>query len=192
MRHLVFLFSLCATAFLTACAAGSADVVSTGERYSAQADLTQDYKLGIGDRLKVIVYEEPSLSGEFTVDATGAISLALIGDVPVQDRTTAEVEDSIEAGLRQGFLREPQVTVEIVSYRPFFILGEVNSPGQYPFANGLTVMNAIATAQGFSPRAQRKQVYIRRAGEAEERLYALSPALKVYPGDTIRLGERYF
>lgn len=190
MRH--FLFALCACAFLSACAAGGADVVTSGERFSTNVDVAQDYKLGIGDRLKINVFEEPSLSGEFTVDATGTISLALIGDVKVLDRTTAEVEDSIEAGLSQGYLREPKVTVEIVSYRPFFILGEVNSPGQYPYANGLTVMNAIATAQGFSPRAQRKQVFIRRAGESEERLYTLTPSLKVFPGDTIRLGERYF
>jgi polysaccharide export outer membrane protein len=186
------LVALCLSGLLSACAAGAANVVAGGERFSENVDVAQDYKLGIGDRVKIVVFEEPSLSGEFTVDATGTISLALIGDIKVLDRTTAEVEDGIEAGLRQGYLREPKVTVEIVSFRPFFILGEVNAPGQYPYANGLTVMNAIATARGFSPRAQRKRVYIRRAGEADERLYNLTPALKVYPGDTIRLGERYF
>jgi polysaccharide export outer membrane protein len=190
MRSMIL--GLATAALLSGCAASGGEAVSTGARFSETAAPAEEYKLGVGDRLKVVVFEEPSLSGEFVVGATGTISLALIGEVKVLDRSSAEVEESLEAGFSQGYLRKPRVSVEVVGYRPFFILGEVSAPGQYPYLNGLTVMNAIATAQGFSPRAQRKQVFIRRAGEANEQLYALTPALKVYPGDTIRLGERYF
>jgi polysaccharide export outer membrane protein len=177
---------------LSGCAASGKDLISSGSRFSESTNPSEGYKLGVGDRLKIIVFEEPSLSGEFVVGATGTISLALIGEVNVIDRSITEVERSLEASFSQGFLRNPRVAVEVASYRPFFILGEVNAPGQYPYLNGLTVLNAIATAQGFSPRAQRKQVFIRRAGDANEQLYSLTPALKAYPGDTIRLGERYF
>lgn len=190
MRN-VILGLICAV-LLFGCAAAGSDLISSGARFSESANPAEDYKLGVGDRLKVVVFEEPSLSGEFVVGATGTISFALIGDVKVLGLSSTQVEDSLETSFSQGYLREPRVAVEVVGYRPFFILGEVNAPGQYPYLNGLTVMNAVATAQGFSPRAQRKQVFIRRAGEAQELLYSLTPALRAYPGDTIRIGERYF
>jgi polysaccharide biosynthesis/export protein len=98
----------------------------------------------------------------------------------------------VQTKLADGYLREPKVSMEVVTYRPYFVLGEVKTPGQYPYSNGLTVTNAIATAAGFTPRADKKVVFIRRSGEAEEKPFRLTPDLRVYPGDTIRLAERFF
>lgn len=151
-----------------------------------------DYKLGIDDRIRIIVYDEPSLSGEFQVGADGKLSFPLIGTVDAEGKTVSEVASTYETKLSDGYLVSPRVSAEIISYRPFFILGEVKSPGKYPYASGLTVMNAIATAAGFTNRAENKTVFIRRSGEAQEKAYPLTPDLMVLPGDTIRLGERFF
>lgn len=162
---------------------------------SASNDAAQsidDYKLGVGDRLRLTVFSEPTLSGEFSVSAKGTLSLPLVGDVDVMNKSVSEVTDLVRAELADGYLRHPKVSAEVIVYRPFFILGEVKAPGQYPYAIGLTVMNAIATAQGFTPRSDRRNVFIRRFGAAGEQAYRMSPELKVFPGDTLRLGERYF
>jgi len=104
----------------------------------------------------------------------------------------SEIGDAYRAKLAEGYVLNPRVSMEIISFRPFYILGEVRTPGAYPFAPNLTVVNAIATAQGLTPRGDRKVVFIRRSGETQEKAYALTPDLKVLPGDTIRLGERLF
>jgi polysaccharide export outer membrane protein len=176
---------------LTACA-GPAAVTPEPARVNAEATVAEDYKLGVGDKVRVIVYNEETLSGEFQVGASGKIALPLIGDVDVIGRSTAEVATAIQTSLSSGYLKDPRVNVEVLSYRPFFILGEVKTPAQYPFANGLTVLNAVATANGFTPRADRKHVYIRRSGEDREKVYLVTPDLKVFPGDTLRIGERLF
>lgn len=152
----------------------------------------QDYRLDAGDRVRLIVFNEPTLSGEFAVSANGVLSVPLIGDVPAAGRTTPEISKEIETRLADGYLREPRVSMDVLTYRPFFILGEVEKPGQYPYAGGLTVLNAVATAQGFTYRAEKRVAYIRRAGSEEEKAYRISPDLPVEPGDTIRIGERYF
>ena len=103
-----------------------------------------------------------------------------------------QVADLVQMRLADGYLRQPKVAAEVIAYRPFFILGEVKAPGQYPYVSGLTALNAVATAQGFTPRAARSVIYIRRAGAAEEEAFKLTPELRVLPGDTLRLGERYF
>jgi polysaccharide export outer membrane protein len=168
------------------------EIISSGDRYSVSPDVSEGYKLGIGDKVRLTVYNEPALSGDFSVSADGALSLPLIGDISVLNKSTSEAAKLIQTKLGDGYLRDPKVSMEVVTYRPFFILGEVKSPGQYPFSSGLTVMNAIATAEGFTPRAERKSVYIRRLGAVGEEQYRLTPDLRVWPGDTIRLGERYF
>lgn len=178
---------------LTACAEkGPGPVLSTGERYSQTSGSAADYKLDVGDQVTITVYNEPSLTGPHTVAADGTISLPLIGDVPASGRTLDQVLGEARTRFANGYLRDPQVSGEVTTFRPFFIMGEVSAPGSYPYANGLTVMNAIALAKGFSPRANRDVVLIRRKGEAEEQNYRLTPELLVYPGDTVRIGERYF
>jgi polysaccharide export outer membrane protein len=162
------------------------------DRYSSTAADADHYRLGVADRLRVTVFNEPTISGEFAVGGNGALSLPLIGDVPAAGKPVDEVASAIQAALANGYLRDPKVSAEVVSFRPFFILGEVKAPGQYPYAIGLTAYNAIATAQGFSPRAERKTVYIRRTGEDSEHPFRLTPDLRILPGDTIRVGERYF
>jgi polysaccharide biosynthesis/export protein len=177
---------------LVAGCAGPRATVSPGDRVAGRADFASEYKLGVGDKLRLTVYGEPSLSGEFALGANGTISVPLIGDVPSAGKTTSEVVEAIRTRLADGYLRDPRVSGEVVSYRPFYILGEVRSPGTYPYVVGLTALNAIATAQGFTPRANRSLVFIRRLGEDMEKPYELTPDLLVFPGDTIRLGERYF
>ncbi len=175
---------------LTACAPQA--VTSPGERVASVTSLESVYQLGVGDRVKMTVYNEPGLSGEFAVNDAGNLALPLIGDVRAIGSTTEQVARVVETMLAAGYLRDPKVSMEVAVYRPFFILGEVKAPGQYPFANGLTVLNAVATAQGFTPRAQKSVVFIRKFGEDTEKAYQITPDLKVFPGDTIRFGERYF
>ena len=177
---------------LAGCAAGSGKVISTGDRYVASAAADNDYTLDAGDKIKVIVFNEETLSGEVSVGTDGSISLPLIGAVVAKGKAPRDLALEVQGRLADGYLREPKVSIEISTYRPFFILGEVKAPGQYPYASGLTVMNAIATAQGFTPRADKKNAYIRAAGANEEQGMKLTPDLRVRPGDTIRVGERYF
>lgn len=176
---------------LGGCATPVASVESS-PRLSAPDTFVSGYKLGVGDKIRVIVYNEQSVSGEFQVNDGGKIAMPLIGEVPALGRTTTELATAIQTGLAQGYLRDPKVSAEVLTYRPYFILGEVKTPAQYPYANGLTVTNAIAVAGGFTPRANRGTIFIRRSGEDQERAYKLTADLRAWPGDTIRVGERYF
>jgi protein involved in polysaccharide export with SLBB domain len=174
-------------------AAPAAVPVASGAAAPAGPSLSDDeYKLGIGDKLRVLVFNEETLSGEFQVSAAGDVALPLIGSVPVVNRTTSEVAADVRNRLSDGYLRDPRVSIEVLTYRPFFILGEVRTPAQYPYVNGLTVLNAIATAGGFTPRARKRYVYVRHAGETQEQRADLTPDLRVMPGDTIRVEERLF
>jgi protein involved in polysaccharide export with SLBB domain len=150
------------------------------------------YRLGVADRLRLTVFNEPALSGEFTVSPGGDVSLPLIGNVPATGRSVAELQDDIQHRLADGYLRDPKVAIDILSFRPFYILGEVSKPGEYPFSDGLTVMNAVATAQGFTYRANKKYAFVKHRGETEEKRVPITADLQVVPGDTIRIGERYF
>jgi protein involved in polysaccharide export with SLBB domain len=151
-----------------------------------------DYKLGVADKVRMIVFNEPTLTGEYVVNSNGSLAVPLIGDVKAVGRTTADLQTEIETRFKAGYLRDPHVSIEILTFRPFYILGEVQKPGQYPFSSGLTVLNAVATAEGFTYRADKHHVYIRSAGEPAEHKYRLTSTTPVQPGDTIRLGERYF
>ena len=151
-----------------------------------------DYRLGSGDKVRVITFGEESLTGEFFVGGSGNISLPLIGEVRAQGLTIAEFQRAIETELQQGYLKEPRVSVEVLNYRPFYILGEVENPGEYPYTNGLSVLNAVATAGGFTYRANNRRVFIKRADDDAEREFPLTPLTPVAPGDTIRIAERFF
>lgn len=151
-----------------------------------------DYRLGTGDQLRVIVFGEADLSGQFAVDDTGHIRLPLIGQVEAAGRTLRQFEGDVAASLAQGYLKDPRVSIEIVNYRPFSIIGEVNKPGEYPFAVGMNVLNAVAVAGGFTYRAREGEVYIRHGGSTEEEEVDVGAAAKVQPGDIIRVRERFF
>jgi polysaccharide export outer membrane protein len=159
---------------------------------AARASVAGDYVLGPGDKVRVIVFGEEGLSGEFVVGGAGKVSFPLIGDVPASGLPVQAFQAELENGLKQGYLKSPRVNVEVLTYRPYYILGEVNKPGEYPYSNGLNVLNSIATAGGFTYRAQTKRVFIRRANETTERPYRLTSGVQVAPGDTIRVTERFF
>jgi len=153
----------------------------------------QGYRLGAGDKVRIIVFGEESLTGEYLVPGgEGKIAFPLVGDVAAGGKTVSELQAELESALRDGFLKQPRVSIEVLEYRPFFILGEVMKPGEYPYTNGLTVLNAVATANGFTYRADTHKVFIRRANAAQEQQYQLTTSTPVEPGDTIRIGERFF
>jgi protein involved in polysaccharide export with SLBB domain len=152
-----------------------------------------EYVLGPGDELRVDVFNQPNLSGEFPIDSAGSIALPLVGQVAANNQTTRALELSIaEALTRGGFLVNPSVTVQVIQFRPYYILGEVGAPGAYAYSSGLTVRMAVASAKGFTYRANTRRVYIQRSGQNEERLFELTPTTTVRPGDIIRIPERFF
>lgn len=155
-------------------------------------DDDQAYRLDSGDELRITVYGEPELSGQFQLDGQGVIQMSLINEVDAQNKTVRELQRTIEAKLRDGFIRDPQVSIEVITYRPFYILGEVNNPGEYPYTSGLTVMNAIASAGDFTYRADKRKILIKSVGSPEEREVDLTLSTPVRPGDTIRIRERFF
>ncbi len=154
--------------------------------------LTGPYRLDTADRLRVVVYDQPSLTNIYEVDQSGRVSLPLIGDVAARDATTEELAQRIEAKLATAYLREPDVTVEVSAYRPFFVLGEVNAPGQYAYVPGITAETAIAMAGGFSERANKRIVRVSRSINGrllEGRMAVIEP---IRPGDTIYVPESLF
>jgi polysaccharide export outer membrane protein len=150
------------------------------------------YKLGASDKIRVITFGEETLSGEFFVGGSGKVSLPLVGEVTAAGLTIPEFQKEVETALKQGYLKDPHVSVEVLTYRPFYILGEVQKPGEYPYSNGLTVLNAVATANGFTYRANTKKVFIKRADSSAEDEYPLTSTVPVAPGDTVRISERLF
>jgi protein involved in polysaccharide export with SLBB domain len=179
-------------AFLALCACANSAPLPRGEG-AYLVETGQEYKLGPGDKLRVTVFGEDSLSGEFTVSNNGGVALPLVGEVraggltPVLFQT--EVQDRLTAS---GMIRTPRVSVDVVNYRPFYILGEINKPGQYPYAIGMTVTKAVATAGGFTYRANNRTVFLTREGSARELPVSVTAATWIGPGDTIRIGERSF
>nr|WP_070960563.1 polysaccharide biosynthesis/export family protein [Hyphomonas sp. Mor2] len=151
-----------------------------------------EYRLGPADQLRVTVFGHDDLSNQYTVASNGTISFPLIGDIEAAGLTVAEFQRLTEDRLSQGYLKSPRVTAEIMTFRPFYILGEVSRAGEYPYTNRLTVLNAIATAGGFSHRANRRVVAIKGFDDIEERRVELTPTTFVQPGDTIRVLERFF
>lgn len=185
------LIVVAALSLLTACetttiAAGNAAQSSQSER------ITSEYILGAGDKLRVTVFGEDDISGEFTVNSSGLVSLPLIGEVSASGKTVRGFQTAVETALRDGYLKDPRVAAEVLNYRPYYILGEVALSGEYPYSSDLTVLNAIATAGGFTYRANKKYVFIKRAGEQTEIRYPLTVSTPVQPGDTIRIAERLF
>ena len=150
------------------------------------------YHLDAGDKLRVVVYGQDGLTNTYAIDAGGSITMPLIGAVPARGRTTAGLAAEITARLRKGYIREPSVAVEIETYRPFFILGEVAAPGQYPYVPNMTIESAVAIAGGFTPRAKRDVVTLTHPDPSGAMRIVVPMGTAVGPGDTVLVGERWF
>ena len=150
------------------------------------------YRLDAGDKLRVVVYGQEGLTNTYAIDAGGSITMPLIGSVPARGRTPAGLASEITGKLRNGYIRDPSVAVEIEAYRPFFILGEVAAPGQYPYVPNMSVESAVAIAGGFSPRALRDRVTLTHADHSGSMRVVVPLGTALSPGDTVLVGERWF
>jgi polysaccharide export outer membrane protein len=179
---------LCAVS-LFACADGRSGP-ELGSTSSPQ--LPRIYRLGIGDKIKLGVYGEQDLSGQFEVNALGAVPLPLIGEVPAKGLSIQEFRDTVHRRLAAGYVKAPKVNVEVVSYRPIYVHGEVKNGGEFPFKNGIRLRDAIAMAGGYTYRAQQGYLLITRDGEPSEMRVPMPSGTIVLPGDNIRIPERFF
>lgn len=178
---------------LAACSPNAApDMRASEQMLGAKPDLTRIYRVGIGDKLKITVYGETDLSGQFEINALGAMSLPLIGEVPARGQSLQDLKEAITLRLSDGYLREPKVSVEVLNYRPFYVHGEVRSGGEYAFKNGVTIRDAVAIAGGYTYRANQGYVLMIREGDNREHRINLPSTAMVLPGDNIRVPERYF
>jgi polysaccharide export outer membrane protein len=150
------------------------------------------YRLGPGDQVRVTVFRHEDLSGEFQMDGEGFFAMPLVGEIQGGGLSARDLETVVEDRLKDGgFLVNPQVGIEVLNYRPFYIIGEVNNPGSYQYVNGMTVINAVALAGGFTYRADQDDVIINRGGSSGPEVQALLDT-EVLPGDIINVTERFF
>lgn len=154
--------------------------------------LVEPYMLDSGDAMRITVFDQPSLSETYTVDVEGMISMPLIGDIPARGLTTEELDRVVTQALAASYLRNPDISVEIATYRSFFVLGEVGSSGQFAYVAGMTVRSAIAIAGGFSARAVDNNVDVSRTINGEVITGRLVLNDPIRPGDTITVRERWF
>lgn len=151
------------------------------------------YRLGSGDQIRVTVFGEEDLTGQYEIDGSGVVAFPLVGEVTAAGGTARDLERGIAAKLRDGYLKNPTVSVEVLTYRPFFILGEVKRPGSYAYKNGLNVLNAVAMAGGYTYRAKSSVWVITRSGDKNYQEREISNGdFRILPGDTIFIPERFF
>ncbi|MEZ5898152.1 MAG: polysaccharide biosynthesis/export family protein [Hyphomicrobiaceae bacterium] len=182
---------LCSALLAGACA--SPDIISGPQFLTREGStaLQRVYRLGIGDKLKVTVFGEDSLSGATEVNALGQVSLPLIGDMPAKGLALQELKDAIARRLADGYIKNPKVTVEMTNYRPIYVHGEVKNGGEFQFKNGVSLRDAVAMAGGYTYRADQSYIYIGREGEADVAV-RMPTDVPVLPGDNIRIPERFF
>ncbi len=159
---------------------------------TAHRSVERPYMLRPNDQLRVQVYNEPSISGDYQVDGAGYISVPLAGRIKASGRTAGQLERAIVAALSRGMLKDPRVNVQVSNYAAFYIHGEVKKSGEYPYRPGLTVMDAVATAGGFTYRADESKAVVRRAGDNVDSVVPLDRTISVSPGDNIKIPERFF
>jgi polysaccharide export outer membrane protein len=182
---------LLAVLMLVACAS-CATGAPAASGSSSHPVAPEAYVLGPGDKLHIAVFGREELTGDYSIGTQGRISYPLLGEIEASGKTVPEFGDFLGQQLSNGYVQNPIVSVEVATYRPFFILGEVQRPGAYPYAPGMTVMSAVATAGGFSYRANSRRVFIQHPGETGERGYTLTSSTEVQAGDTVRIPERLF
>lgn len=169
---------------------GAAQTASAG---ASPAAVAEGYRLGSGDQVRITVYGQPELTGEYAVDGGGMLSFPLIGQVRAGGLSAIDLEKALISRLQPDYLKNPSVSVEVLAYRPFYIVGEVRAPGSYPYVSGMTVLNAVALAGGFTYRARESSFYVMRPdpGGSRTKLDAVADT-PVFPGDVITVRERYF
>ncbi len=170
----------------------AAPLVPTPAAFTPPPGPEGPYTLDSGDRLRVVVFGQDGLTNSYVVGAEGHIDMPLIGPVLARGATTDQLAYRIAERLRQGFIREPHVAVEIEAYRPFFILGEVTQPGQYPYVANMTVETAVAIAGGFAPRAYRQTVVLTRFVDGQQVRMTVPVTCPIRPGDALNIQERWF
>jgi protein involved in polysaccharide export with SLBB domain len=149
-------------------------------------------RLQAGEKIRVNVYGESSLSGDFQIDPSGFVSLPLAGNIKAAGLTQNELAQALATSLRSQYLKNPKVTVSVAEFRPFYIIGEIEKPGSYPYTSGLNVLSAIAIAGGTTYRASRSSILIQHPGEASLREYTVDASVPILPGDIIKVPQRYF
>jgi protein involved in polysaccharide export with SLBB domain len=152
-----------------------------------------DYRLGANDRVRIIVFGQPTLTGEYTLDGNGVLAFPLIGNVSAEGQTTGQLQQAIASRLDPDFLRNPSVSAEVITRRPFYVIGEVKQPGNFPYRTDMTALQAVAMAGGYTYRARKNELYLKRL-DASGRMVrvAATPETKIRPGDTVEIKERYF
>ncbi|MFW5634163.1 MAG: polysaccharide biosynthesis/export family protein [Erythrobacter sp.] len=189
-RLLSFLVAVLAVPLLLAGCGGGA---TSDLAYTTPSE-APPYTLGPGDRMRITVYGEETLTGEYRVTSEGNVSFPLIGNVSAEGKTIEQLQQTLTAQLGEGYIADPRISAEIIDYRPYYVLGEVGRPGEYTYSVGLTLQQAVAAAGGFTYRANDNRVFLKRANETREVIVDLKehPAFPIQPGDTVRVGERYF
>ena len=182
---------------LCGCSSGSPTLNAVGSIAPSNATgsvaaVPAGMQLQSGDKIRLTVFGEDKISGEYEIDPNGFVSLPLAGTLKASGQNKVELEGIISAKLKSNYLKDPKVTVDVVTFRPIYVLGEVQKPGEYPYRSGLNVMSAMAVAGGATYRASNSRVMIQRFGEPTLKEYSLDPSVQVMPGDVIRLPERYF
>jgi polysaccharide export outer membrane protein len=190
LRRLAILPLLLLMTGLAACGGGPIRGSAEAMRQSSVA--AQGYRLAPGDKVHVTVFNEANLSGDYVVSPDGRVTLPLAGGLQAAGLTLPQFQTAVTQLLKNGFVQDPNVTITASDLRPYYILGEVKKPGRYSYTPDLTVLNAVATAEGFTYRANTGAIYIRRASEPSEREVELTATTAVMPGDTIRISQRYF
>jgi protein involved in polysaccharide export with SLBB domain len=152
-----------------------------------------DYRLGANDRVRIIVFGQPTLTGEYTLDGNGQLAFPLIGSVAASGQSPAQLQKAIAAKLDPDYLQNPSVSAEVITRRPFYVIGEVQKPGNYPYVTDMTALQAVAMAGGYTYRARQNNLYLKRL-DANGRMVrvAAPPETRIQPGDTVEIKERYF
>lgn len=159
---------------------------------AADADSVSGYQLGPRDRISVTVFNHPDLSGEYVLDGDGRFSMPLIGVVDAAGKTPVELEEVLVNRFRPDYLVNPRISIEVRNYRPYYLIGEVQKTGSFPYVAGITYLTAIAMAGGYTYRAKKDVVYVIRGNDPEQEEIKLDANEKVQPGDIIRVAERLF
>jgi protein involved in polysaccharide export with SLBB domain len=188
------LIVLLAISSLTGCATGPGASSQIGENMQARAPvraLPGSYVLGANDQIHVVVYNEPTITGDYMIDGAGNLSVPAAGRVRAAGLTAEQLERKLTAKLNSGILKDARVTVQVSNYAPFYIRGEVKKPGEFPYKPGLTLGDAVALAGGYTYRANESQAFVRAAGAGTEISRSLAVDPPIAPGDNIRIPERF-
>ena len=177
---------------LNLAACGSGPITGSAEALQHSRAVAQSYQLNAGDKVHIGIFNEDNLSGTYVVAPDGQVTLPLAGGIKAAGLTLAQFQEAVATRLKDGIVQDPNITVSAVELRPYYILGEVKKPGKYGYTPDLTVLSAVATAEGFTYRADMTAIYIRHANDPSEREYPLTATMAVQPGDTIRITQRYF